>query len=132
MEGHQAQVTIRPAAWSDRIAELLAQAGPVALYQKQVDAGIAQAFRIDIDGQLVCAVLLRIEGREGVIVAAGGDGKGVNLTETMLPAIERLFQGVDTVRIHTARPGLAKVLAAQHGYQLQELVLSKKVNHGRS
>ena len=125
---------IDAAAWDDSIGALLALAvEDVADIRAQVEAGAGKLFRLTRDGEMVAAFVLRIDrlhgGDDGVIVAAGPAGAGgdVNLTASVLPAIERMFSGCRRVRIHTARPGLGKILGARHGYALQELVLAKVI-----
>lgn len=77
--------------------------------------------------ETVAAFVLRIDrfawGNEGVIVAAGGRAE-VDLTMHILPAIECMFNGCKSVRIHTARIGLVKKLAKQN-YGGVEYVLRK-------
>lgn len=95
----------------------------------QTDAGAGLYVVQDEDAETLAAFVLRIddfaEHSEGVIVAAGG-AADVDLTSTILPVIETLFSGVKFIRMHTARPGLAKKAAAQ-GYQVREIILSKAV-----
>lgn len=130
MESSQ-EVKISPCKWADSIEALLLKAGPVEDIKRQVETEGAKVFKVEIDGALAAAFVLRIDslvdGDEGVIVAAGGDGGDVNLTDALLPHIEKIFQGVRTVRIHTRRHGLAKKLVQKHGYGMTELVLTKKV-----
>ena len=96
--------------------------------KRQVECGAALLFDGRRAGKRICAFVLRIDelaaGPQGVIVAAAGDGEGVNLTDSVLPVIERMFIGCTSVRIHTARRGLAKKLL-QRGYAFEEIVLTK-------
>jgi len=95
----------------------------------QVEAGTAQAVRISIGGEAIGAFVVRVDhlaaGPQGVIVAGAGDGKGVDLVNTLIPVIEGLFYGVTSKRVHTRRPGIAKQLVKKHGYRIQEFVLVK-------
>jgi hypothetical protein len=119
---------IAAAEWGEVIAAQLAPCftvpGALALVADQVQAGIAQVFTVDDGGGIVGAFVLRVEGSEGVIVAAAGHLEGVELLPLLLPQIEARFVGCSAVRVHTARPGLAKVMAG-FGYQGQEIVLRK-------
>lgn len=137
MAAAQTQLSIRPACWDRRNEELVRMAAPdaVADIRRQVEGNTARLFAVDIDGDQVAAFVLRVDqfedGPQGVIVAAAGDGGGIDLVGVLLPYVEALFgPDVVSVRVHTGRPGLAKRLARQ-GYRLTELVLEKGINHGR-
>ena len=127
---NQKTLTIEPGAWSpaasEYIARALVHASPDEV-RAQVDAGAA-LFYVKADDVLIGCYVLRIDqtstGREGVIVAAGGDYCGVDLIGVLLPKMEAQFTGVDRVRIHTSRAGMGKRLAAA-GYRAKELVFSK-------
>ena len=67
----------------------------------------------------------RSGGGRLVLVASANVG-GVDLTAELLPEVEAAFHGVDSIRIHTARPGLIRKLI-KHGYQPTEMVMVKKV-----
>lgn len=127
-------LTIAPALWGQVLAGLLAPCftvpGALDAVAGQVESGRAHAFSLDYCGEIVGAFVLRVEGREGVIVAAAGLLEGVDLTPIMLPHIESRFVGCDAVRFHTARPGMARLVAA-HGYVGQEVVLRKELTDGR-
>ncbi|BBF85398.1 hypothetical protein DLM_1782 [Aquitalea magnusonii] len=86
-------------------------------------------FAVEHDGADVAAFLLRWESSECVIVAAGGSLPGVSLLDVIVPHIERNCRA-DFVRIHSARPGIARKLA-RHGYGVAEVVYRKEVWHGR-
>jgi len=125
-------LTIAAAAWSASIADMLQAAGDCFdEVRAQVERGTSQLFTVERGGAVIAAFVLRIDhiqgGDDGVIVAAAGRGGDVNLTAAMLPFIEQMFIGCKRVRIHTARPGLAKILAARFGYRVDELVLSKEI-----
>lgn len=96
----------------------------------QVEADRAALFEVLAGGAVVGAYVLRTEviaGRiEGVIVAAGADCPGVEVSTAILPIAEKQFSGVDAIRVHTARPGLLKRLAGA-GYEFQEFVIRKKI-----
>ena len=132
-------LTIQEAHWSAEIAELVGRAvqhASVDDVHAQWAAGAAHVFTVaDDDWNMVAAFVLRTDdlaaGAEGVIVAAAGGADGVSLTDAVLPAIERIFNGCKSVRIHTARPGLIKLLTARHGYTLTECVLKKDMGNGQ-
>lgn len=95
-----------------------------------VASGKAKLFEVLDDCYLRAAVVLEVvhqaNGAEGVIVAAGGKLSGVSLTRQVLPAIERLFQGCVSIRLHTARKGLVRELQRQ-GYTLSQVILRKAI-----
>ncbi|HZX32659.1 MAG TPA: hypothetical protein VFF03_15000 [Rhodocyclaceae bacterium] len=130
-EETQVQIRVTQAAWSETLAAALAPAIPDGHpddLRLQVESGAAALFRVESGGEEIGGYILRVDqtsqGREGVIVAAGGHLDGVSLVDLLLPHMEAQFAGVRAVRIHTSRPGMAKKLAA-HGYRLQEIVLRK-------
>lgn len=95
----------------------------------------AQLWEVQDDaGQVVAAFVLRVDllacRTVGVVVAAGGNLPGVDLTAAIMPCIERLFIGIDAITVHTARPGLVRKLAPQ-GFRPVEIILEKQVQkHG--
>lgn len=100
-------------------------------YRQAVIAGASlYRVRLQSSGAVLGWVILRIErasaGAEGVILAASASLEGVSLTAQVLPAIEKMFQGVKSVRIETARPGLVRMLSAA-GYQASHMVMRKAV-----
>lgn len=98
----------------------------------QVEQG-AQLFALTDGDETIGAFVLRIDHfatiNEGVLVAAGGMANGIDLTQAILPVIEKMFIGCQSIRIHTGRVGLAKKLCLQ-GYKMAELILSKEINNG--
>lgn len=130
MDQNQKSLTIVPALWSKAAASALSEAVPFASsddLKAQVKAG-ASLFAVFCDAQPVGFYLLRVDqtesGAEGVLVAASGDLAGVDLTATLVPVIEKQFTGCRSMRIHTARPGLARKLARM-GYRAGEIILRK-------
>jgi hypothetical protein len=129
----------RSGEWAPESEALIALAVQYATLENikwQVENRIAELFVVrDEAGQMVMAFVLRVDengarGDEGVIVAAGGDAEGVSLTDTMIPVMENMFKNCASVRIHTARPGLWRLLVNRHGYKPQEMVLTKDMPHG--
>ena len=125
-----------PCPWSDEIADHLQRACVYATradLKAQADKG-AQCFAIEHGGELIGAYMLRVDqptaGPEGVIVAASGHIENVELLESVYPAIEAQFRhaGCRTMRIHTARPGIARMMGAR-GFNMAEIVLSKVLNN---
>ena len=123
-------LTISPADWSALFAELLAPcftvAGALDAVARQVEEGRASLFAADAGGEVVGAFVLRVDGGEGVIAAAAGRLDGVDLVPALLPHIEARFVGCRAIRLHTPRPGLARLMAAQ-GYSGQEVVMRKEL-----
>jgi hypothetical protein len=132
---HAPQVTISEGSWSRDADSWLSQAVRfpyLAGLRTQVEQGIAKLFYFHAEGELCGAVVLRIDQcgdiSEGVICAAAAELDGVDMTATIVPAIEKMFQGCAVVRFHTSVPAVAKKMARQ-GYQAEEIV-SRKVIHG--
>lgn len=126
-------LTIEPGDWTNEADRLIAQAhqhASTAEIRAQVEGGAARLFYVKHAGAIVGAFVLRVDstadGAEGVIVSGAGGMPGVNLVDSCLPAVETLFQGVKAIRYHTARPALARRLAA-HGYQASEIVCRKTI-----
>lgn len=130
MGSHEKTLTIARADWGQPAADLLADCFtvPDALDKvaRQVEEGAASLFTVDDGGAIVAAFVLRVEGDEGVIVAANST-EGIDMFVALLPHVEERFQGCSAVRFHTARPGLAKIMQA-HGYAGQEVVLRKEIH----
>lgn len=132
MENHEeVELTLSPAAWcadAERLIATALQHATPAEIRSQVESGAAVLYRVMQGGRMGAVFVLRVDhdadGSEGVIVAAAGGVRGVDLTAAVLPHIERMFIGCRAVRIHTARPGLARKLAAA-GYRPAEIVLTK-------
>lgn len=127
----QKVLNIGAADWGAVLAGWLALCfdDPAALagVARQVESGRATAFAADYDGEIVGAFVLRVDGDEGVIVAAAGDLDGVSLVPLLLRHIEGRFNGCRAIRFHTVRPGLARVMA-EHGYKGQEVVMRKDLS----
>ena len=124
------QISISPAEWSAELAFWLGQALATATLQdlqKQIEAG-AKAFAIYAGGQMVGAFLLRVDatskGPQGVIVAAASSVPGVDMTVSVVPVIESLFTGVQSVRFHTAKPAVARKMRGL-GYRQEEIICVK-------
>lgn len=124
-------LTIAPADWGDALAEILApcfdRADDLAEVGAQIVQGRALAFTADDGGSIVGAFVLRVDGYEGVIVAAAGHLDGVTLIPLLLPTIEAKFTGCKAIRFHTSKPGMARVMQ-QFGYRGQEIVLRKDIH----
>lgn len=129
MENQQeVTLTIERGDWSPLAAEYVAQALPFAPVEgiaAQVESGAALLFYVREGREMVGCYVLRVEGREGVIVAASGNCAGVDLTQLLLAHVENQFIDVDALRIHTARPGMVRRLQAA-GYTPQEFVMRKE------
>lgn len=132
---HEQTLTITREGWTDEAHALIGWAFPnlsekdkatMQRIENDVANGAASLFIARMSGVAVLAYVLEVQGREGVVTVAAGNVPGVDLTGIVMPEIEKKFLGCDTVRIHTARAGLAKKLAKQ-GYQAQEIVLIKKL-----
>jgi hypothetical protein len=113
------------AAWLDSARGMASMAD----LRAQHDAG-AVLFAIEGAGQSVGAFLLRVDrvigGSEGVIVAAAASVDGVDMTAHMVPVIESLFTGCDTIRFHTRSAAVLRKMARQ-GYRAGEIVAFKKI-----
>lgn len=134
--GEEVSITLAQAEWSDaaeRLVPLALQHASVEEIRHQVESGLARLYHVEEAGEVRAVFVLRVDhdvdGSEGVVVAAAGGRRGVDLTRALLPHIEALFVGCRAVRIHTARPGMARKLAAM-GYVPREVVFGKKI-HGQ-
>lgn len=132
-------ITIEPAgkgAWCAAAENFLCdamQGDPLAGVEQlrgMCQAGAGQLYLVSCGDYLVGAFVLSIEqkahGAEGVIVAAGGNLRGVNLLQTTLASIEGLFRGCVSIRAHITRKGIMRQLV-RAGYAPREIVLSKAV-----
>ena len=136
MEIPKKSLTIHPAKWTAETEDFISLALTDATLddiKHQCENG-AQLFAVlDEDAETLAAFVLRVDRQAcknvGVVVAAGGAMGGVDLTATMLPFIETMFVGCDSMRIHTARPGLARKLGRM-GFSVVELVLQKEIKNG--
>lgn len=133
MDSNRQEITVRAVPWSERAAQVLAPSVPSACLddlRAQVEAG-AVLFAVESGGETVGFYILRIDtapsGAEGVLVAAASVNADFDLTAQLLPHIEGQFTGCKSIRIHTARPGLAKKLTTRAGYQSAEIVLRKNL-----
>lgn len=120
------------------VLDLLGQAGTVKTDTTQGAATVeelcagALAFAVEANGERCAAYAIKVvkHQRESVawVMAAGGAVPGVDLTATMIPAIEyqaRELQA-DQVAITTRRRGLIHKLNAM-GYTVAGITLRKKL-----
>ena len=128
-------LTIKREGWTEEARALMGWAFPHMTEEAErvlndirgmVENDTASLFMARMAGVAVLACVLSVEGRQGVVQVAAGSLPGVDLTTVVLPELEKKFIGCDSVRIHTARAGLAKKLAGQ-GYAAKEIVLVKKL-----
>ena len=131
---HAPQVTISEGCWSTDADGWLSSAVRfpyLAALRTQVEQGIAKLFYFHSDGELCGAIVLRIDQcgdvSEGVICAAAAELAGIDMTATIIPAVEKMFHGCEVVRFHTSVPAVAKKMA-RLGYQAEEIVSRKKIN----
>lgn len=129
------EITIRAARWSREADSWLSSAVRFPYLdglRRQVEQGAAQLFHLWAHGDICGAVVLRIDDcgdmKEGVICAAAAELAGVDMTATIVPALEKMFKGCAVVRFHTSVPAVAKKMA-RLGYQADEIV-SRKIIHG--
>lgn len=127
------EIKVIRSEWSEEAGRVLADAVPFAGagdLERQVKEEGAELFEVIAEGGRVGFYMLRVDrsaqGCEGVLVAGAGALHGVDLTAVLIPHIEQQFRGCHAMRVHTARPGLAKKLARQ-GYGSGEIVLRKKL-----
>ncbi|SOD41607.1 hypothetical protein [Nitrosovibrio sp. Nv4] len=126
-------IRLVPGPWSHDAEYWLGrvdQDATLADLKRQSEAGLCQVVYVERGGAVAGAVLLRIDvtssGPQGVMVAAAG---ALELMPVCMPYLEKMFQGVSSIRIHTARPGLVRKLTAM-GYKPTEMVLRKEVVNG--
>ncbi len=128
------EIIIKPGRWTPSVAAFIDSAlstATLADIKGQVKQGAA-LFAVMHKNKTVAAFVLRVDhlvGRsEGVIVAAGGKLHGVNLIAAIVPVIEGMFQGCQSIRAHTENPAVAR-LFARLGYTVSEIILTKDL-HG--
>jgi len=97
----------------------------------EVLAGGATLYRVTAqDGELVGFVVLRIElyqgGAEGVIVAGAGKLAGAKLYRQVVPALERMFTGVTSIRVESCRKAGTRALL-ELGYLPTHAVMRRVV-----
>jgi hypothetical protein len=125
-------MSIHPGKWNPVTEELIGRAlssATVGDIKRQTAGEGARLFVVqDESAETVLAYVLRVDRQENktvcVIVAAGGNLPGEDLTALMLPHVERQFIGCDEIRFHTARPGLCRKMARM-GYATQEIIMKK-------
>ena len=127
------KLIIETVEWCDEAALMFVDAVDnchVADLQAQVNSG-ATLFKVTSNGLLVGYYILRIDEfiahSEAVLVAGVGNHPVINLTDSIIPVIEKQFIACKYLRIHTARSGLVKKLA-HLGYEPQEFVMRKQIN----
>ncbi len=125
------KLIIQATEWTPEIAAWIDQArGAASLLDLQAQAAAGGLYAVRAGAETVGAFLLRVErhaeGAEGVIVAAAARLDGVDMTASVVPAIERMFTGCASVRYHTRSPALARKMA-RLGYTGAEIVCTKKI-----
>jgi hypothetical protein len=129
-----APLTLRRASWPEiesRMAVLDNPECSAEWYRRQVENGSLHPVAVELAGEIVAGVLIRVEpadwGQEFVIVAASGDARGRDLVAEVIPQLESLAQATDcgSVRFHTSRQGLGEK-AERAGYAGVEIVYRKR------
>jgi hypothetical protein len=122
MEAREKILTIAEVPWCDDAARLLAGAlrGEPCFTIEDLRQAVesdpdTRLYRgVDEAGELVGFVVLRVQrfagGAEGVLLAAGGRLAGARLYGQVLPALERMFQGVVSLCAMPCRPGALRAL----------------------
>lgn len=138
-------LALQPCPWGDavesHITAVVAAGDPddatgVEWYRGEHEAGRLALVAGTVENVHCATAAYRFEqsasGLEMVIVAAGGFGDDIQLTEAFWPALETMAAaaGAVSVRFHTNRQGLI-VLAEGRGYHLAERVMRKDLRHGR-
>lgn len=133
---NQKTLTIAQCAWSDDAARLLAgtlrnvPCYTAEDYRREVEAGGDTKLYSATDeaGATVGYVVLRVEryagGAEGVLLAAAGKLAGASLYLQVLPALEKMFTGVQSFRIDACRSAVVKKLLSA-GYLPTHFVMRK-------
>lgn len=111
------------APWSDAIGAFLLpaldhDANALTLIRDRCAAGLFQLLGVFDGDDLIAACVIRVDGDEGVIVAAGGHWQGGGLVEMLLPVLELGFKnaGLSSVRVETFRRGLMEKIS-RTGYR---------------
>lgn len=120
------EVTDSPAEWCAEAEEVFAH--PVfddSRHRIRAEWAAGGAlFRVARGGALIGYYLLTVQGRDGVLFAAAGRD-GQDLTDLILPIVERRFIGCAALLIYTKRPGMAAKLV-KRGYT-PRMVLRKEL-----
>ncbi len=125
-------LTLKKAQWTEGAAEWLRPACdnlyPLYDLARDVDAGQCTLFNVNSGDEHVASFVLRFDGEEIVIVAAGGYLPGLSLYETITPFIERLAKacGAKYLRGHTRRAGIGRKME-KVGFTLSEWVYRKEI-----
>lgn len=134
--GQSVNLALTSCDWTDEIADHLVKAISHATREDlhmQIERG-AVCYAIRQDGALIGAYMLRIDqtasGAQGVIIAASGHLDGLDLLDTVYPAIEGQLEaaGCTSVRVHTARPGIGRMMM-RRGFGAFEIVLTKVIKY---
>ena len=130
-------VNVQPADLAD-VLDLLDLAGSIKADTTLGAASVAElcrdaiAFTVDADGERCAAYAIKVVDHDGArlawIMAAGGAMRGVDLTATVLPAIEYQARElkVKQLAITTRRRGLIHKLCAM-GYSVAGITLRKNI-----
>lgn len=127
-------LTLQPATWRDEHAALFRRAlicdslaTPETL-RRNVAAGVASLIDVlDSSGQVLGAVVLRVERRDGGVVGFIDAGAGrLPFARGQFPALIRalqgMFRGVDVYRVETGRRSIIKQFS-RLGYKPSQVTL---------
>jgi hypothetical protein len=95
--------------------------------------GEADAWLLRLDGARIGLAITRVDedrGKEFVIQAmyAGGDGQPMTEPVGRQLMLYARSQGCTSMRIHTVRHELARLLTECHGFRLCEVILRKNID----
>ncbi len=129
-------LVIEKAAWSGLASTYLARIDldcPVEYYRQEIVSGRATLLHVKTpDNKVVAAVVVRVEdvaeGKEFVVVAAGGECAGRLMTLDVLPTFETFAKSIGcvSVRAHTRRSAVVAGFN-RAGYAVDEYILRKTV-----
>ena len=135
MDGIQ-EIELRRVGWSPELENLLAQVDlcdphtSLQYYRNAVEAKNLIAISVSHKGAMVGGFVIGFEdgdvSSECVIYVAGGKLAGVDLTDTVLPAVEGIAKdgGASSIRLHTKRKGMARK-ALVRGYTPDVVIMRK-------
>lgn len=145
---HRARLLLQRCPW-DAIDSAFEQRIPfdepsenADLLSRMVREGRATRYRLDDkeSGERIGSLIVRVEegsaGRELVAVAAfvcdsarRAQAWSVTSSALLADALDALAraEGCCSIRIHTVRPGMARIACDDHGYRVSEIVLRKTV-----
>lgn len=129
-------LTVKNERWNDGASKWLAPAqSDYPLHEMMADcqSGVVSLFNVYQSENHIASFLLRKDGAEMVVVAAGGYLVGGSLYKVITPYVEELARSnrCHALRGHTSRAGVGRLME-RAGWEQSEIVYRKEVSgYGR-